>query len=330
MILRHLAARLRHHAVGVSLRLVDRAIEIDARGLHVAEGVDHLRRRIDLLQLHLLDHDAGAVMVERLLHQFLHRRLDGLARAGEDRLNVGAADHLAHGAFGHRLHRAFRILDVEQIVADAGRLDLPQHREIDVDDVLVAGEHQAFLRHVARRGAAAAHVLDRAHADVDLVDAQRLRREHRLDRIGQVVIQSRLHLAHVLAEAQHHAEFVRLNPEEAGKSPQRQHRQSQQRKAPAAEAVARQEAAQFVLAAAENLLQVRRRGAARRLRSRAPGALTARNPRTATAAALIAPWHRNVSRQTGSDARQPYVGRVIGDASSVTTRCSCLAFWAPC
>ena len=58
---------------------------------------------------------------------------------------------LAHGAFGHRLHRAFRILDVEQIVAGSARLDPPEHREIDVDDVLVAGEHQALFRHVARR-----------------------------------------------------------------------------------------------------------------------------------------------------------------------------------
>ena len=106
-------------------------------------------------RLHLLHLDAGAVVVERLLHQVLHRGLDGLPRAGEDRLDVGAADHLAHGAFGHRLHGAFRILDVEQIVADAVRLDQPEHREIDVDDVLVAGQHQAFLRHVAHRRAAA-------------------------------------------------------------------------------------------------------------------------------------------------------------------------------
>ncbi len=47
------AARFRNHAVGVGLRLVLRALEIGAGGLHVAEGVDHLRRRIDLLQLHL-------------------------------------------------------------------------------------------------------------------------------------------------------------------------------------------------------------------------------------------------------------------------------------
>ena len=52
--LRGAAARFRHHAVGVGLRLVLRALEVGARRLHVAEGVDHLLRRIDLLHLHLL------------------------------------------------------------------------------------------------------------------------------------------------------------------------------------------------------------------------------------------------------------------------------------
>ena len=58
--LRGAAARFRHHAVGVGLRLVLRTFKIGARGLHVAEGVDHLRRRVDLLQLNLRDLNAGA------------------------------------------------------------------------------------------------------------------------------------------------------------------------------------------------------------------------------------------------------------------------------
>ena len=125
---------------------------------------------------------------------------------------------LAHGAFGDGLHRAFRLLDVEQIIPHAVRLDLPQHGEIDVDDVLVAGQHEALFRHVAC-GGAAAEILHDAHADVDLVDAQGLGREHRLDRIRQVIVQSGLHLAHIFAEAQHHAEFVGVDTEEAGESP---------------------------------------------------------------------------------------------------------------
>ena len=79
-------------AVGIGLGLVLQPLEIGARRLHVAERVDHLRRRIDLLHLHLLHQDAGAVAVERLLHQFLHAGLGGGAGAGQDRLDVGVAD----------------------------------------------------------------------------------------------------------------------------------------------------------------------------------------------------------------------------------------------
>ena len=174
-----------------------------------------MRRRIDLLQLHLLHQDAGAVIVERLLHPFLDRSLDGLPRAGENGLNIGAPDHVAHRTFTDRLHRAFARLHVEEEIADLVRLDLPQHREIDVDDVLVAGEHQGFFRQVAH-GAAAAQI----ETDVDLVDAQRLRRERGLDRIGQVIIQPRLRFAHEFAEAEHHAKLIGLDPEKAGKAPQ--------------------------------------------------------------------------------------------------------------
>ncbi len=252
-------------------------------------------------------------MVERLLHQLLHRGFGDLARAGQDRLNVGAADYFAHGAFRHRLHRAFRVLDVEQIIADAGRLDLPQHREIDVDDVLVAGQHQALLRHFAHGGTPP--VIDLAHADVDLVDAQRLGLERRLDRIGQMVVQAGLHLAHDLAEAQHDAEFVRLDAEETGEAPQRDRRQRQQREALAAEIAARQHAAQFVLAAAQDFLEIRRCRAARRLRSGTPGAFAARAPRTAAPAALIAPWHLNFLPTPGRMPNGLMLGGVIGDAS---------------
>ncbi len=250
------AAGLRYDAVGIGLRLVLRAFEIGARGLHVAERVDDLGRRIDFLQLDLLDQDAGAVVVESLLHELLHGGLSGLARAGEDRLDIVAADHLAHGAFGHRLHGALGILDVEEVVPDAGRFHPPQHREIDVDDVLVAGEHQALLGHVAYRRAAP-RILDQAHADVDLVDAKRLRRERRLDRIRQVIIEARLHLAHELAEPQHHAQFVRLDAEEAGKAPQHHGGERDQREAAAAE-IARQHGAQLVLAPAQQFFEIGR------------------------------------------------------------------------
>ena len=70
--LRGAAARVGNDAVGIGLRLVLQPLEVGARGLHVAERVDHLRGRVDLLHLHLRDLNAGAVVIQRLLHQFLH------------------------------------------------------------------------------------------------------------------------------------------------------------------------------------------------------------------------------------------------------------------
>ena len=150
---------------------------------------------------------------------------------------------LAHRALGHRLHGAFGILDVEEIIADAVRLDPPQHGEIDVDDVLVAGQHQAFFRHVAHGPAAPRRIVDQRHADRDGGDAQRLRQQHGLDRIRQMIVQARLHGAHMLAEAQHDAELFGLDAEESGQSPDRQRADQDQRDADAAEMTAGQQAA---------------------------------------------------------------------------------------
>src|SRR5690242_16187911 len=152
-------------------------------------------------------------------------------------------------------------------------LDLPQRRKIDIDDVLIAGQHQRFLRHIAH-GATTAQI----EADVDLVDAQRMRRQHGLDRVGQVIIQPRRHFAHEFAETQHHAELIGLDPEESGEAPQHYSRHCDQGKAAAAK-IARHQSAQPVLAAAQKFFEIGRFRAPR-LWSRAPWA-----------AALITPRH---------------------------------------
>ena len=201
----------------------------------------------------------------------MHGAFDVLPRPGQDRLQGRVADDLTHRAFGHRLYRAFRLLNVEQILFNAFRigLDLPQHRKVHVDDVFVAGEHQALFRHVAN-GRSAAQVLHHAHADVDLVDARHLRSEDALDRIGQMVIQPRLHLAHVFAEAQNDADFLAVDTEEPGEQPDRDRGKHDQPEPLAAEGAAGQHRAQPVLAAAQKFLEIGRRRTRRRL-SRAPG-----------------------------------------------------------
>ena len=111
-----LASRLGDDTVGIGLRLVLEALLVGACRLHVAEGVNDLRRRIYFLQLHLSYQYACTVAVEGLLHQSLRVSLGLGTRPGEDRLDIALADDLAHGAFRHVLHRALGVLDVEQEV----------------------------------------------------------------------------------------------------------------------------------------------------------------------------------------------------------------------
>ena len=106
-----------------------------------------------------------------------------------------------------------------------------------------------------------------------------------------MVIEAGLHLAHELAEAQHYADFIRLDFEKAGKAPQRHDRQRDQRNAAAAE-IARQQGAQPVLAAAQEFFEVGRLGPLR-LRPRAPRSTRSRTPR---APGLVAPRHYDTPR----------------------------------
>jgi hypothetical protein len=65
---------------------------IGSRRLHVAERVDDQGRRIDPLKLHLIDANAGAIVVEHIVHQLLHGLLSLLARARKDRRDIALAD----------------------------------------------------------------------------------------------------------------------------------------------------------------------------------------------------------------------------------------------
>ena len=105
-----------------------------------------------------------------------------------------------------------------------------------------------------------------------------------------MIVQAGLHGAHMLAEAQHDAEFFRLHAEETGQSPDRQRANQHQRDAHAAEMSARQKLLQPVLAAPQKVFQVGRPWPDR-LRTAAPWSLGTLAPRAASA--LILPRHIN-------------------------------------
>jgi hypothetical protein len=130
------------------LRLVLQTLLVGTRRLHVAEGIDHLGGRIDFLQPHLIDAHAGPVDVEYTLHQLVYGLLGFLACTRQEWLDIGLADHLAHGTLSHVLHGDVGVVNIEQIQLRI--LDAPEDHEIDVDNVFISRQHQAFVRHCER------------------------------------------------------------------------------------------------------------------------------------------------------------------------------------
>src|SRR5207253_11003181 len=172
-------------------------------------------------------------------------RSSGAPRSGSARSESGRQPRASRG-----------VLNVEEVITHSARLYQPEHRKINVDDIFITGEHKALLRHVAQ-GRTPAAIFDKLHADIDAVDAGDLRYQRRFDRIGQVVVEARLGIADVFPEAEHHAQLVRLDPEEAGEAPDRESREHDQGNSLAAE-IARQHGPELGLAAAQQILEFRR------------------------------------------------------------------------
>ena len=116
-----LAAGARDDVVAIGLGLVLRPLAVGLRALHVAEGVDHLGRRVDLLQLDL--RRSGCRRRTRSISACSCSRALGLDRARGPRSvrldDRGLADDLAHHALGRGLHRVLGVADVEQESAPA-------------------------------------------------------------------------------------------------------------------------------------------------------------------------------------------------------------------
>ena len=282
--------------------------------LHVPEGVDHLARGVHLLHLHLVDLNTGTVIVENPLQQ-LDTSLLHIApalfqdvldeHAGNDfcrdaggplvpwLLDRGSANNFAHGAFGGRLHGLRGIADVEQVFARV--LDDPEHRELNLDDVLVAGQHQAFFGNAA--GADSGGSSRGAEADIFAVDPRDFRRQHPFKWRRCLKVKTGRCGPHELAEAEDHALLVGLDPVHHGKSPENQGKDQQYEDTPTGAEATGDEPAQLVLTPAHEFFEV---GGFAAGPARTPGPLTAAAaattasaaaPGAASSSALIAPRH---------------------------------------
>ena len=106
-----------------------------------------------------------------------------------------------------------------------------------------------------------------------------------------MIVQARIHGAHMLAEAQHDALLFGLHPEEARQQPECDDDEQDQRDADAGEIATGHDLLQPVLAAPQKVLQIRR-PRPDRLRACAPRSFRTRAPR---ATALILPRHSTLS-----------------------------------
>ena len=202
-----LAAGARQDVVGVGFGLVAGALLVGAGALHVIEGVDDGRRRIDPRQLHLHDANARALAVEQVLQQRLGLLGDFAALVGERRLNRRVADDLAQRAPRCDMQGRIGIGDLEQILS--GVLDLPQQRAIGLDDILVPGQHLLVARLVD--GAI------EADAELHLPNLGDFWEKRGLERPGQMKMQAGRRRVDPGAETQHHALFVGLHLVKAGR-----------------------------------------------------------------------------------------------------------------
>ncbi len=217
------AARLRHHVVEVRLAFALLPLQVLLRLDRVIECGLHLFRRLGVLHGHAADGNAGLVAIENVLYLLLRRARHLLAPLVQHEVHLARSDHLAKRGLGRLQYGLIRLLVVEQVSERV--LQRVLHGELDVDDVLVIGEHQRFLQHLGLDGIAVAD-LDRAHLGQvdDFV---------RLDRIRQAPAQARAGEIGLLAESEHHAALLLIDGIKAARQPHDQHQDGEHAEAAA-------------------------------------------------------------------------------------------------
>ncbi|OWK23720.1 hypothetical protein AJ87_29160 [Rhizobium yanglingense] len=207
---------------------------------------------------------------------------DRLAVVAEGILRRAPANDFAHRAFSHLLQRFGRVFDVEEIGLgiDHGEED----RELDVQDVLVARQHETCRRRCRRR----TDIL-LLHRHLDDLDGF-----HR----PEVEMQPRRrNLFLRLAKAKLDTTLVRLDDVDALEKPEDDKNRGNNHCHAAVE-TAGYDVAELILAAPDDIFQIGRPApaAARAVRPLPPRSLiiTAAAAPWAAAAILIAPGHQNL------------------------------------
>ena len=213
------AARFGDDGIGIGLGIFPLDCLVALRRLQSVKGLAHLRRVRRIDQLDAGDGDAEAVGVEGLLHDPPHARFDGGA-ARIDVVVFDGTDGFAHGALGDRPDGFFGLLVRVFHVEDegAGVLHDPAHGKMDVGDVVIRGQHEAFRRHVA----GLRQIADLGGlpvTDIERILVADFDHFRGLDRPGQMVVDAGRAVGHDPAEAHHEALLVAGDEIDAAEHP---------------------------------------------------------------------------------------------------------------
>lgn len=215
-----ITARARHDVVAIGFSLVAQTLAVGTGALHVVESIDDLLRRVDLQQLDVVDNDARLVFVDNTLHQDFGLAFNLATCFGQGALDLRAADDFAHRAFGDFFQRGFRVNDFEQVIARIAHA--PQDNEFDIDDVFIAGQHQAFFGDTLVTVTAETNFEAAVEGNIKLFDA--------LYRPRQVIAKTGFAARRCpFAKGQHHGVFPGVHAVKAAAQPeQRQHGEGEQ------------------------------------------------------------------------------------------------------
>ena len=185
-------------------------------------------------------------------------------------------------------------MKIEHEILRARGIHLPHGVEIDVDDILVAGQHEAFFDHVA---GALLGVGGGAIADFDPLLLGDVRLDHASDRVRQVVAKALTGGAGVFAEDHIDADLARPHRIEPCQKPDDDGAEKKRDKPFAAHRAAGHDGFQTILAAAEDIFEIGW-GTVALWAAGTPRALAAARsaalPPGASAAALVTPRHRSL------------------------------------
>ena len=134
-------------------------------------------------------------------------------------MNVGAPDNFTQGRFSGNFDCGLGIANVEQILERIG--NLPLNRQINIDNILIAREHQAFFGDVTTLAPIAR--ARPAKADIDLMDGRDFGAQDRFNRVGQMPVQARIGDLDHFAKAHDDALLVGLDTINARGQPHQKH-----------------------------------------------------------------------------------------------------------